>query len=490
MRYVTPIIMVALLLPSMLQAADQPLPPIVRIRVTHQAYEPRQPWQKEAPRNRIGYGAVLENGTILTTEHLIRSHQLVELTEARSGQRIQAHVVHSDSQIDLALLKPQDPAELENIPALALAEEIPDDASLQILQLDETRELQRGEGTVIRVLVEKLPHAASSLLLFKILTDLNVDGEGAAVVYDGRLAGLIVSYDRGSRTGMMIPCTVLKHFIDDCADGTYQGAASAGIIWSSLVDPAKRRFLGMDDTGGGIQIISCIPETDAANVLRPNDVITHWDSQPIDNLGYYPDPVFGRLLFPHLIKGMRKPGDSVPVAIVRDAVHTNVVLKLARADDAKALVPENITANPVPYLIEGGIVLRELTGRYLRAHGAEWMMRVDSRFAHIYSTQRTHPEQPGDRVVILDSVLPDTINIGYGHLRSQIVERVNGESIRNMADVHRIANRDGSITRISLRAMGLDIVLDGKTLPAANRRLMQQYRIPSLTREDALTTGN
>ena len=479
MRYATPIIMGALLLPTIHQAADQPLPPIVRIRVTHQAFEPRQPWQKEKTRNRIGYGAVLDNGTILTTEHLIRSHQLVELTKARS-----------DSQMELALLKPHDPADLQHLPSLALAESIPDDASLQILQLDETRELQRGDGTVIRVLVERLPHAPANLLLFKILTDLNVDGEGAAVICDGQLAGLIVSYDRSSRTGMMIPCTVLKHFIDDCADGTYQGAASAGIIWSDLVDPAKRRFLGMNDTEGGIQIISCLPDTDAASVLRPNDVITHWDSHPIDNLGYYPDPVFGRLRFPHLIKGMRKPGDSVPVTIVRDAIQTNVVVKLARADDTKALIPENITAGPVPYLIEGGIVLRELTGRYLKAHGSEWMMRVDSRFAHIYNTQRMHPDQPGDRIVILDSVLPDTINIGYAHLRSQIVERVNGEAVRNMADVHRIANRDGFITRISLRAMGLDIVLDEESLPVANHRLMQQYRILSLSREDASITGN
>jgi len=462
---------------------EEEQPPVVRIRVTYQTFDPFQPWQKGKPGTRHGYGVLLDTGRVLTTESLIRNHTLVELSKARSGERILACVESEDCHANVAMLRLMDTNSLRELPTLSLAEGVPLDAKVEILQFDKTTQLQRGEGQVVRILVDSLPQAPYQVLLFNVLTDLNVDGQGAAVVYDGALAGLIISYDRSRRMGKMLPYGILKHFVEDSADGDYAGFASAGIIWRALVDPAKRRYLGLTSPDTGIQILSSLRGTHAFEILKPNDVVIAWDGHNVDSLGFYDDPEFGRLAFPHLIKGRREPGDTALVRIVRDGREQELSLRLGRARDSAALIPENTTAIPEEYLIDGGLVIRELTGHFLRAHGSEWETRVDSRLVHLYSTRRHDPEREGDRVLVLSMVLPDSINIGYQDFRDQIIEKVNGEEVRNIQDVFRIVDRDGSVRRLTLKSIDVDIVLDERKLPEANSRLSRQYRLPSLRRE-------
>jgi hypothetical protein len=230
----------------------------------------------------------------------------------------------------------------------------------------------------------------------------------------------------------------------------------------------------------GIIIASCIQRSGAAVALRPEDVILKWDDREVDNLGFYMDPDFGRLSFAYLIKGRRKPGDVVPARIVRDGRLQDVQVCLARFSDDDSFVPENTIARKAEYLVEGGLVIRELTGRYLRAHGSDWERVIDSRIAHTYLAKRHSGEQAGHRVVLLSSVLPDPINIGYQDLRNMVVTHVNGEQVNSMADVFSIADRDGLVTHVSLLSSDVDIVLDRQTLPEANERLAELYRLPSL----------
>jgi len=91
-----------------------------------------------------------------------------------------------------------------------------------------------------------------------------------------------------------------------------------------------------------------------------------------------------------------------------------------------------------------------------------------------------------DRIVILAGVLADPINIGYQHLRDDIVTHVNRTPIRNLGEVFRIIERDGRLSRVTLKGNAVDIVLDERELPAANRRIAELYRIPALQRQAPL----
>ena len=466
---------------TFVQAEDNATSGLVQILVTYQENDPFLPWQKGPPGVRTGYGVAVGGSRVLTTESLIRNHTLVELRKPRTGEKIPATVLIADPEVNLALLAVEDSDRMKGLVPLQVADNLDRKAKVEILQFDEISQVQRGDARVLQIAMADLPKAPYQSLTFDLLTDLNVNGEGAPAIKDGLLAGLIMNHDPVARVAAMIPCPVIRHFMRDADKAPYIGFASAGFFWTPLVDPSKRSWLKVEDSGVGILLLACVPGTGAAASLRPNDVILEWDGHRVDNLGYYEDPEFGRLAMSYLIKGRRVPGDTVPVKIVRERTEAVVRVELARLEDRDSLVPENVLGAPTEYIVEGGFVITELTGRYLRAHGADWERTVDARVVHTYLASRRSATAPGEHVVILAGVLPDPINIGYQQsFRNEIITAVNGQSVSNMTDVFRIADKDGALRRFRFKSLGVDIVLDQTELAAANTRLARQYRVPAL----------
>jgi hypothetical protein len=269
----------------------------------------------------------------------------------------------------------------------------------------------------------------------------------------------------------------LRRFLADTTEPPYKGFAMAGFAWSPLVDPVRRRYLNVTNSGQGIIVNSVLPGTGADAVIHPNDVILDWDGRPINEMGYYDDDDFGRLHFPYLIKGHRRPGETVPVHLVRDGERKAVSITLTRYRDADAYVPRNTTGERPSYIVAGGFVIRELDAQYLHAYGSEWRARVDSRLVHIYNMQALAPPEPDDKVVVLASVLSDPINVGYQHFFNQIIETVNGQAIRNMDDIFKIVIKDGELETVTLRSNGLTISFDPSNIKQANARIAETYRI-------------
>ncbi len=461
-------------------AAVDPDAALVEVIVTFQENDPFIPWQKRRPGVRQGYGVVVEKGVILTAESLLRNSTLVELRQARTGEKLQAHVTMADPQVNLALLAPADPAALDVTP-MGLGTNLQKGAEVTIVQLDNTRQVQSGKASLVVTTTSELPEAPYAVLTHNLLTDLNVNRQGAIAVHEGKLVGLLIGYNRGERIGFALPACVLKRFLDDAREKPYVGVPSAGFRWKELVDPARRAFLKLNHHGQGIVVLSCVLGSGAAAAFKPNDVILAWGGRAIDNLGFYEDAEFGRMSIVLLIQQRGQCGEEVPVKIWRDGQEQTVTVKLANLRDAMALIPENVTGAPAEYLVEGGLILREVESRYLTTRGQDWATKTDPHIVNLYTTRRDSPEQPGDRVVILAAVLPDEINMGYQQFSDQIVTQVNGQPVRNLRDVFRIAQTDGAITRLRILNVGVDLVLDKSALPAANLRLARQYRIPKLS---------
>ena len=455
---------------------------LVRVTATVQESDASLPWQKKAPFVRQGYGILVGESRVLTTESLIRNQTLVELQYARTGERIPATVELADCQVDLALLRVKpSPAGSAGAASAPLAESVVPNAKLDLIQFDETMEIQKGSAQIVKTTMATLPAAPYQTLLYTLLTDINVNGTGAAVVQDGRLAGVMLSYDRSTRTGSMLPAGTIRHFVADAAEPPYKGFAYAGFVWQPLVDPAKRAFLNATPDGQGILVISPMPGTGAYSTLTNDDVIVKWDGRAIDNLGFYDDADLGRMSVAYLIQGRREPGEAVPLTIIRDRKTLQVTVTLSRRDEATSLIPEDVTGDPPPpYLVDGGLIIRELTGRYLRGRGGEWIRNVDSRIAHLYMTRQHAPEQVGDRVLVLVGVLPDPINIDFQEMRDEVILSVNGQPVRNMKDVFRVLGPSGHVTRLETQGSGIDVVMDAQQIEAANARLAKLYRLPAL----------
>ncbi|MBL7077119.1 MAG: hypothetical protein ISS31_06590 [Kiritimatiellae bacterium] len=453
---------------------------LVKVSVTAQEFDAYMPWQKRKPHARDGYGIAVGPHRILTSEALVRNGTLIELQRPQSGERLAAQVVESDHQIGLALLEVS-----PDVAPFVAVDVRPDrqfdaDTPLQVVQLDNTLALQTGGAQVLSVAMTELPSAPYPVLLYTLLTDIAVNDQCTIVMSRDRLAGIVLQYNGNRRTAEVLPASVLARFLADADAPPYAGFAMAGFQWRPLVDPTRRAYLGATETTDGVLILACMPGTGAAEILKPNDVLLEWDGHRIDNLGYYVDPDLGRISMPHLIKFRRAPGERVPLRVIREGKELELDLLLARHRDTDALVPENTLREQAPYLIEGGLVLLELNGHFLRARGSDWTRSIDPRLAHIYLTRGTSPEKPGDRVVILAGVLPDRINQDYGMFRQEIVTSVNGQPIRNMRDIYRVIGPKGHVERVGLQGIGIELVLDTAALTEANERISRLYRIPRL----------
>jgi S1-C subfamily serine protease len=475
-----------ILAPNTVSAQDPTESTVVQVIATFQEYDSFMPWQTRNHGTRYGYGMLIGDSLVITTEALVRNTKLVELRKAQQGEKIAARVIASDCEANLALLEVIDKKAFSAAQPLGIADTVPKLAEVGILQFDGTGQIQHGKGRVIEIAMARLPNAGYSCLTFELLTDLNINSEGAGVISNGKLAGLIMAYDRDTRIGTMLPYAVIRQFLDNVNNPPYKGFASAGFIWKPLVDPTKRRYLHVSEPGSGVLILSTLPETSAHDAFKPDDVILEWNGHPIDNLGFYTDPQYGRLAFSYLIKGKGRPGDVVPVKLIRDKKEQTVELTLCHRNEGDNLIPENTIGEQAEYLVSGGFIIRELTGRYLRSYGNNWQSEVDARLGHLYLSRRLKPESTGERILILSGVMPDPINIGYQHFRNIIVTHVNGTKVDNLNDVFELLKKDKVVSRLTLHSVGVDIVLDADKLQEANQRISETYRISAQQKQRAL----
>lgn len=472
------IMVAACLIGSRLSAETAEIPPacVVEVLVTAQSYDSHMPWQKNVPANKAGYGVVISDGRLVTTEDLVRNAVLVEIRRPGSAVRSKALIKVADPRVNAALLEAPTPG---LIPAEWSAP-VKTGARIQLVQYNAAGRQQNGEGRITSIQVGMLPNLAQSILTFQVLTDLKLERVGAPAFHEGRLVGLVMQYDEGSQTSMVLPSTILNRFVDDATHPPYRGAAAAGLMWAPLIEPAKRQYLGLADDNRGVLVLRTIPGACTSAILQAGDVILEWDGQTIDSQGYYNDPDFGRLSLVHLISGRRQPGEKISITLWRNHKREEVQVVLDSYNDERALVPMNAEGRQAEYLIEGGLVLRELTADYLLAYGAQWMIRGNPRLVNLYLTRAQAPEKPGDRIVILAGVLPAPINVGYQSVRDEIVTHVNGKPISSLQDVFAIRAKDGGITQFTILSSGVDLILDKTLLDAANRQVSFLYGIPKL----------
>lgn len=478
MRVILPLIAATLWLvvPAMAQSTNPAPPCVVEVLVTAQRFDPSVPWKKSRPESRTGYAVMVADGRLVTTEDLVRNAMLVEVRRPGDAAKTTVSVLEADPRINAALLS----GPTKELTAPEWSAPVKPGAAIQLVQFDDAGRQQNGEGRITGIEVGRLPSSVHNVLMFQALTDLKLDRVGSPAFHEGRLLGLVMQYDAASQTSLVLPATLLKRFVEDAGKAPYEGVAVAGLMWTPLIEPVKRRYLGLPDDDRGVLVLRTLPGTGTSKALKPGDVVLAWDGFPIDSQGYYEDPDYGRLVLGHLIMGRRHPGETIPVTIWRDHKQEEVQLQLDAYDDSRALVPMNIEGDQAEYLIEGGMILRELSADYLLARGAQWMISSNPRLVNLYLTRAQAPEKPGDRIVFLMAVLPDPINVGYQDVREEVIVRVNGKPVSNMREVFAIRDQDKGITRISTQSSGVDLVLDKESLAEANQRIASVYRIPKL----------
>ena len=454
---------------------------IVRVTVTSQGYYFHRPWQQRPPVTRSAIGVVVPGNRVLVNGLLVADHRYIELETLDTQQKQRAEVETVDYEANLALLKPTDASFLKNRKPLEMTQSAVVGDDLTIWQVKPSGDVIPGRGKVISI--ELAPYSLGHFFLVHRLDGVlqyQYNNLTLPVIKGGRLAGLILRYSSSDRTIDMISPPVIRHFLEDAQDGSYQGFPLVGFMYGDTLDPQLRRYIGLPGNLGGIYVQRVIKggPADQAGV-QVGDVVTRMGDFSVSNTGQYDDPLYGRTSLVHLIRTAFHVGQSIPMAVFRGGKIISLKIKLDHRSPDEFLVRPYIIDRPADYLIVGGMVIQELSLSYLREYGKDWNSRAPIHLLYYNQNQDYLNGDGRNKIVIITGVIPTPYTIGYENLSDLVIQKINNMEIHKLADVVQALRRPiNGFHKFETEQHPHALYLDAKEIPSIDKMIEERYRIP------------
>lgn len=440
------------------------------------------PWQTLNHERSSGSGVIIEGQRILTNAHVIADSRFIQVQKEFDPRRYEAVVEYVGHECDLAVLRVKDAAFFEGTRSVPLGEGLPalkTSVATFGYPMGGDR-ISVTEGVVSRVQIDRYVHSLKSAFLV-VQTDaaINPGNSGGPVIQGGRVVGIAFQgLSEGENIGYFIPVPIIRHFLVDIGDGSFDGFPGFGVYFGSLENEDYRAYLGMSDGQTGIVITRVLEDGPAAGILREGDVLTHIDGVPVANDGTVSmrgQEDEGRILFTYLVSN-KQMGEQVAVTILRGTTQTGLTL---RAGPVPVRIPwYNEYESPARYVIYAGLVFQPLSRSYLQ-NWKEWWYQADKRMLYYYSYHQVDEQWPDRKeYVVLARILPDPVNTYVGFAAEKIVESINGVPIGRLEDVVAALQAPSGVFHV-IRVEGFDkpVVLDAREADRVHPQILKTFRI-------------
>jgi hypothetical protein len=452
---------------------------VVALSVTQQTFDERRPWAKTNPRTRNASAVVVEGPLLLTEAHMIADATLIRVEKHGAPYRVPARVIHVDPEIDLALLAVDEEGFFDDLEAARVAAFVPTRGSARTVRW-RNRQLEVSGGRVTSIEVKGNRYGTIEHAFLLLTTDLTGGGWSEPVFGDEGLIGLTVAQE--GQVASVVPAEIIGAYLRRARNAqAYRGFASFSAGWQNNRDPALSAYLGLEGRPRGVVITKLPWGTSACGVLAPRDILLELDGHPIDALGNYQHPRYGRLRFTHLAAADHQPGDIVSAQVLREGKLLDLDLELRRYPAQASLIPWRRDNIEPSYLVAGGLVFRELDGAYLRSWDGDAHDAPSPDLVNRLYLER-HGQAPGRRrVLVLSYVLPAPYNLGYHDLSNLAVRKVNGHAVDSIAALAQAFQQpvDGFHTiEFQPNRVRAEVVLDAAGFEAATAGILEAFAVP------------
>src|SRR5690349_3105406 len=267
-------------------AQDEVRDLVVKIHTTRRDPDLTRPWTKQNPVNVSGSGIVIQGKRILTNAHVVQNASQIYVQPNQSAEKLAAHVVVIAEPIDLAILSVEDESFFDKHAYLQFAEDLPkvkDAVSVYGFPSGGT-ELSVTEGIVSRIEFTGYYQFTHGLRI-QVDAALNPGNSGGPVVSHGKLVGIVFSNIPNAQSiGYVIPIEEVRLFLDDIADGAYDGKPQLHDRFQTVENDALRKRLGLPKGVGGLMVAEPY-RSDPNYPLKEWDVITAIGGKTIDSDG-------------------------------------------------------------------------------------------------------------------------------------------------------------------------------------------------------------
>ncbi len=421
-----------------------------------------------------GTGWVVSKDRILTNAHVVSNARFLTLEKENDPKKYIAEVEHVAHDCDLAILKVQDasffqgtePLDLGNIP------EIESEVSVYGYPIGGDR-LSVTRGVVSRIDFRPYAHSGiDSHLTIQIDAAINPGNSGGPVLQKGRVVGVAFqgfSGDVAQNVGYMIPTPVIRRFLSDISDGTYDRYMDLSITTYNTLNPAMRQGLGLERDDRGVFVSNVASAGVCFGHLKAGDVILAVDGLPVASDGTL--ELEGERVQMAEVAERKFKGDSVRMSILRDQKKMDVTVPLPNA------WPFQMQANQFDvqpnYLLFGGLLFQPLSRNLLSTVQFQNPRLV--YFFEAFVPKEIYKEHP--EIVVLTNFLADPINTYLGEFKEGIVEEINGSTIRTLQQASEALSKPSDFYVIKFVGNGRPLVLERTAVEAARERIRDRYGV-------------
>jgi S1-C subfamily serine protease len=411
---------------------------VVKIFATTRYPDLYKPWTKTAPADLSASGVVIEGKRILTNAHAVLYASEVQVQPNQGGDKISATVEAVAPGIDLAVLKLDDDKFFDSHRPLPRAQSLPQirDAVTVYGYPTGGTSLSVTKGIVSRIEFTPYDFAVSGLRI-QIDAAINPGNSGGPAVVEDKMVGLAFSHLGGAENiGYIIPTEEIDLFLQDIADGHYDGKPAMHDHLQTLENPALRSFLKLNSSVQGI-VVHQPASDDSSYPLKEWDVITKIGDTAVDDQGMIPFGPNLRIRFAYLVQKLAKNG-RVPLKVVRAGQEKAIDLPVP--PELPLAIPDWKGTYP-SYFILGPVVFSEATSQLITAfakinRGADWLLGFGYSGSPLITRYGDKAAFPGERIVFVSSpFFPHKLSKGYGNPSPQAVKSVNGHVIKNLANL-------------------------------------------------------
>jgi len=468
---------------------------VVKVFSTRRGPDVWKPWTKQAASQITGSGVVIEGKRILSNAHMVLYASQVQVQANQAGEKIFATVEAVAPGIDLAVLKLEDESFFETHPPLQRGSTLPGikDAVVAYGYPEGGMSLSTTKGIVSRIEFTAYNFPVCGLRI-QIDAAINPGNSGGPAVAGDKMIGLAFSHlAQAQNIGYIIPCEEIELFLQDIADGVYDGKPAMFDELQTLENPALRAFLKIDKVVQGMVVHKPF-SSDPAYPLKEWDIITKIGGTPVDDEGMIKLSANLRVEFRYMVQKIASQG-KVPLTVVRSGkeviVEVPVGPKLPRVIAAlDGTYPSYFVYGPLPF----SVATREYVGGMTTGDaGSRWNRWLMDQHSPLVTHLSEKPAFDGEQLVVVPSPLfPHKLAKGYSEPAAQVVKSVNDipiKSLGHLVEVLRDAKDEFIIIAFDLRG-GETMVFPRAQMLAATEEILTDNGVRSQGSPDMLAIWN
>jgi S1-C subfamily serine protease len=408
---------------------------VVKIFATLRQPDPTKPWSKREPTEITASGTVISGKRILTNAHVVQYASEVQVQANQAGDKIPAMVKAVGPGIDLAVLELENQKFFDSHAPLPFRKSLPDSKDPVMVYGYPTggTSLSITKGIISRIEFAGYSVSAQGLRI-QIDAAINPGNSGGPAIVNDEIVGLAFSHlQMAQNIGYIIPVEEIELFLQDVADGHYDGKPAMYDDLQTLENPALRSYLHLPESSQGMVVHR--PFDSSPNYpLKEWDVVTKIGDVSVDDEGMIKLGDTLRVRFPYMVQKLAQK-DTVPLTIFRDGKELKINLPVLRQ---RPLVIPELKGNYPSYFVYGPIVFSEATTDLIAVihHNREYAAML-GMLTYIGSPLIRRigdkPAFPGERLVAVPCpFFPHRLSKGYGSPAWQVLKTVNHQSIKNL----------------------------------------------------------